>query len=345
MSRPSLALRGRDLDEPIVVGVIGLGPVGREVARVVAGKPWARLVAAVDVDPELAGRSLADFAGFEAAGIADPGVRISPSLEEAEAACDAVAHATVSDLERAAGQLEPILRAGVSTVSTCEELSFPRDGELARRLDGAARDGGATVLGTGINPGFLLDTLPAALAVVCRKVSHIGASRVVDAGRRREPLQRKVGAGLEREEWEALREAGAIRHVGLPESARMLAAAVGWGDVEFSEETVEAVVSERDVTTEHLEVRAGTVAGVRQLVIGYRDGEEALRLELAMYVGAPDPRDAVTIRGTPPVEMEIAGGVHGDRATAAVVANMIPRVLAAAPGLATMVDLPVGASL
>lgn len=324
--------------EPLRVALMGLGPIGREIAQVLARRRWAEIVAAVDVDPELEGRPLADVAELEE-GI---GVSVTPSLE---ADCDVVVHATVSDLISAAHQVVPLLEAGRSVVSTCEELAFPLDDRLARRLDEAGREGGATVLGTGINPGFLLDALPAVLTVSCQSVEHVTASRIVDASERRGPLQQKVGAGLDVDEWRRLQAEGEIRHVGLPESARLLAAAVGWTDVAFSDEAIEPVTASRPVSTDVVEVEEGQAAGVRQLVTGSRDGREVLRLELAMYVGADEPADAVQIRGVPPVDMEIPGGVHGDRATAAVVANMIPRAVAAGPGLTTMAELPLGAAL
>lgn len=320
------------------VAVMGLGPIGREIARVLADREWAELSAAVDVDPGLAGRELAEVAGLEEPA----GVEVTPSLG---ADCDVLAHATVSDLEAAAEQVTPHLEAGRSVVSTCEELAFPLEESAARRLDAAAREGGATLLGTGVNPGFLLDALPALLTLPCQGVEHLTASRVVDAARRRGPLQEKVGAGLDLAEWRRRRDAGEIRHVGLPESARLLAAAVGWDDLSCSEELVEPVTAARPVTTDHVRVREGQAAGVRQLITGSRDGREVLRLELAMYVGAEEPGDAVEVHGVPPVEMRIPGGVHGDRATAGVVANMIPRVRAAGPGLVTMAELPLGASL
>lgn len=335
----SLALAGSVTPaEPLRVGIVGLGPVGREIARALAQKRWARLVAAVDVDPSLQGADLADLAGLDA----DPGVEVTRELETR---CDAVAHATVSELSRAAPQLAGLLESGITVVSTCEELSFPLDGDLARRLDEAAHRGGAALLGTGINPGFLLDALPASLAVACQEVQSIHAVRVVDAATRRGPLQEKIGAGLAPDEWRRLRDAGEIRHVGLPESARMLAAAVGWHGLSFTAETIEPVLADRSVETDHVRVAAGEAAGVRQRVAGRRGEEEILALELAMYVGAEEPRDQVTVEGVPPVEMVIEGGVHGDRATAGVVANMVPRAAAAPPGLVTMADLPVGAVL
>lgn len=336
----SLALNGSVLptEKPLRVGIVGLGPVGREIARAIHRKPWARLVAAMDVDPSLHGRTLAEVAGLPD----DRGVGVAGGLE---ADPDVVAHATVSELARAAPQLVELLEAGISVVSTCEELSFPLDRELARRLDEAGRSGGAQLLGTGINPGFLLDVLPAGLTVACQEVRSVRALRVVDASTRRGPLQEKIGAGLEPAEWRRRRDAGEIRHVGLPESARMLARAVGWEDLEFTEETIEPVLADRPVETDHVSVAEGEAAGVRQHIAGHRDGRQLLALELAMFVGAEEPRDAVTVEGTPPIEMTIEGGVHGDRATAGVVANMLPRTVAAEPGLVTMADLPVGAVL
>lgn len=324
--------------DPLRVAVMGLGPIGREIARVLSDRSWAEIVAAVDVDPDLEDRPLADVAGLEV----ETGVRVSPSLETE---CDLVAHATVSDLESATHQIVPLLKRGISVVSTCEELAFPLDDTLARKLDEAGRTGEATVLGTGINPGFLLDALPAALTVSCQRVDHVAATRIVNASERRGPLQEKVGAGLDVDEWRRLRDEGEIRHVGLPESARLLAAAVGWAGLTYSDEVIEPVTAARPVSTDVVEVEEGQAAGVRQLITGSRDGREVLRLELAMYVGAEDPGDAVRIRGVPPVDMEIRGGVHGDRATAAVVANMAPRTAAASPGLVTMAELALGASL
>lgn len=324
--------------EPLRVAVMGLGPIGQEIAQVLARKRWAEIVAAVDVDPGLEGRPLSEVAELDES----VGVDVTPSLD---VDCDLVAHATVSDLESATHQVIPHLKRGRSVVSTCEELSFPLDDRLARSLDEAGSEGGSTVLGTGINPGFLLDALPAVLTVSCQSVEHVTASRIVDASERRGPLQEKVGAGLEVEEWRRRRDEGEIRHVGLPESARLLAAAIGWSGLTFSDEVIEPVTASRPVSTDHVQVDEGQAAGVRQLITGSRDGREALRLELAMYVAAEEPGDAVRIRGVPPVDMKVRDGVHGDRATAAVVANMIPRALAAEPGLVTMAELPLGASL
>ena len=59
-----------------------------------------------------------------------------------------------------------------------------------------------------------------------------------------------------------------------------------------------------------------------------------------MYIGAENPHDAVRIVGTPDLSLRIEGGVAGDQATAAMLVNSIPAVIAAAPGLVTVKDLP-----
>lgn len=95
-------------------------------------------------------------------------------------------------------QIEPMARAGISVVSSCEELLYPplREPRLAKRLDQLCKQHGARVLGTGVNPGFVMDVLPVCLTGVCRTVRAIRIQRVVNAATRRGPLQKKSGSGL-----------------------------------------------------------------------------------------------------------------------------------------------------
>src|SRR5262249_11757449 len=193
-------------------------------------------------------------------------------------------------------QLEQIIQAGTNVISTCEELAYPvvHAPDWAERLDSLAKERGVTVLGTGINPGWVMDTLPVFLSGVCQEVRRVRVQRIVDASKRREPLQRKVGAGLSRAEFRQLVEAGKVRHVGLKESVTMLAEAIGWTLDEVTEST-EGEVASRTIKTDYLEVQSGQVAGVRQVGRGLRGGEELIRLELRMYVGAEGSQDAVQI--------------------------------------------------
>lgn len=316
----------------------GLGPIGQGIARLALTRPRLDVVGAIDIDPAKVGRDLGELLGGPPNGVFVGG---DAAAVLASVKPDVVLHATSSALAKAAPQLFALAEAGSHVISTCEELSFPwtAQPQMASDLDGAARRSGVTLLGAGVNPGYAMDALPLVLTAPCARVNAIRVLRVVDATLRRGPLQRKVGAGLTSEEFAAGVRDGVVRHMGLLESLHMLATTLGW-PLDRNEESIEPVLADRSIVTEHVRVAAGRVAGVRQIARGFVEGREVLTLELRMYVGAPDPRDAIEIDGEPPVSMIVPGGFHGDVATAAVVVNAIPSVLRAAPGLATMSDLP-----
>ncbi|HUO86309.1 MAG TPA: dihydrodipicolinate reductase, partial [Thermoanaerobaculia bacterium] len=255
---------------------------------------------------------------------------------------DVVLHTTQSFLERVEQQLAMIVAAGSHVVSSTEELFYPlpRDRDFCERVDALARARGVAVVGTGVNPGFAMDLLPLTLTSLCVGVERISVSRVVDASRRRLPLRRKIGAGLSVEEFEARKAAGGFGHIGLDESARAVAGTLGW-PVDRLEVTLDPVVAERRVESEGLTVEVGQIAGQHQVLTLTSEGRERLRLELAMYVGAEGPEDRVEIDGDPPLVSRIEGGIFGDTATVATLVNTIPRIVEAAPGLRTMMELRV----
>jgi 4-hydroxy-tetrahydrodipicolinate reductase len=193
-------------------------------------------------------------------------------------------------------------------------------------------------VGTGVNPGFTMDALPIALTAVCSRVDAIAVDRVQGARIRRLPFQKKIGAGLTREQFQEKVEDGSVRHVGLAESISMIADAMGWKLDRVTEE-IEPKIAGARVTSQFMTVEPGFVAGLVQDGIGYRKGEPVITLHMEAYLGAPESYDAVHISGDPPLHMKIAGGVHGDVATASMTVNSIPKVLQAAPGLRTMRDL------
>ncbi len=214
--------------------------------------------------------------------------------------------------------------------------------ELAARLDTAAKEWGVALVGTGVNPGFVMDKLVVTLAAVSQRIEHAKGLRVVDASKRRLPLQKKIGAGMTVEEFRAQVKAGVIKHVGLPESVAMVADSLNL-PVEQIIETIEAKVATEQVQTEYLTVDPGQAAGVHQIARGLsKDGKELVYLELQMYVGAKDPADTLTLTGHPTISLTIPGGSPGDIATASVVVNSIPVILDAPAGLRTARDLPIG---
>jgi 4-hydroxy-tetrahydrodipicolinate reductase len=254
---------------------------------------------------------------------------------------DVIVLTTASHLDKLMPQLVACIEARKSVISTCEELAHPFETapELAHKVDELAKANGVVVLGTGVNPGFLMDALPTFLSSVCRDVKSVRVERYQDASIRRLPFQQKIGAGLTPAEFEEKRKAGRIRHVGFSESIRMIARALDWPLDRITDE-VHPVVAERPVKSQFIEVRPGMCAGLRQIGYGYVGGAPLITLELQAYLGHPDPRDTVIIDGQPPIRSTIEGGVNGDVATCSMVINAIGAALAAPPGLRTMIDIP-----
>jgi 4-hydroxy-tetrahydrodipicolinate reductase len=252
---------------------------------------------------------------------------------------------TSSALEQCAPVLRELVTRGKSVVSSCEELSFPwaRHRELADELHSLAVVHEARVLGTGVNPGFLMDALPVFATGVCRNVRNVNVWRIQDATTRRIPFQKKIGAGLDLAQFAERSRAGTLRHVGLCESIHFLAHCLNW-KLESWDETLEPVVAERDLTAGVGPIPAGHAAGVRQVGRGFARGREVLRLEFQASIGQSDPHDRVLIDGDPPIDLVLRGGVHGDTATSAILLNTIRPLLSAAPGLHTMATIPMACS-
>lgn len=319
----------------------GVGPIGASIVRLVRQKNALEIVGAIDSDPAKAGRDLGEVVGAEDAPW---GVVISADAKGTlDGGVDVVMHCTSSYLKDVTAQLLACVEAGCCVVSTCEELAYPfrKHPELSAKLDAAAKEEGVALVGTGVNPGFVMDKLVLTLAAAAQRVDSARSVRIVDASKRRLPLQKKIGAGMTPEEFRERVAAGVIKHHGLPESVGMVGDALGF-QLDQITETIEPVIAEEKVKTQFLEVEAGQVAGVHQIAHGTSGGAEKVFLELKMYVGAKDPADTVTLAGEPNISLTVPGGTHGDIATAAVAVNAIPTILAAAAGLRTGRDLPFG---
>ena len=318
---------------------VGLGSIGQAIAVRAQRDAGLALVGAADPNPELAGRDLGELIGVGKLDI-EVGSELDPLLETVRP--DLVLHATGSFLEEVRTQFLPILDRGLSVISTCEELAYPfyRHPALARELDQAAKKSGAVLLGSGVNPGFVMDKLVVTLLAACESVRSVRVLRVLNAATRRGAFQRKIGAGLSREEFEDLRRGGRMGHVGLAESAHMLADAMGLDTERRLNEALDPVLSEQRISTDHVVVEPGRVAGIHQTAALTIGGEERVHMELEMYLGAERPRDAAVIDGSPGMELQIVSGVPGDEGTVSVVISCSHVVGRLEPGLRTMLDVP-----
>jgi 2,4-diaminopentanoate dehydrogenase len=321
----------------IRIAQFGLGPIGLETLKLAASKAWVEVVGAIDIDPAKVGRDLSELIGIKSLR----GRKVYGSLDELPRKPDVVFHTAVSKFKQAYVQIEPMVRAGISVISSCEELLFPALGEpaLARRLDRLCKTSGARVIGTGVNPGFVMDLLPVCLTAVSCSVEAVHVQRVVDASTRREPLQRKIGSGLAPAEFRRRFKTGDAGHAGLRQSLSLVAHALDW-KIEGLTESGDAIVADRDIQTRFLAVRKGQTCGLHQRAEGRVNGKVRLTLDLKMSLDAENPHDAIQIEGEPGLDVVIKDGVAGDQATVAALVNTAPRLLKVRPGLLLVTDLP-----
>ena len=320
----------------IAVLQAGLGALGRGLTAYLLERPSLEIVGAVDPDPGLVGRDLGEVGGLDR----KLGIEVSADLDGAPAA-EAAVVTTVSSLSAGLPLMRALVERGANIVSSCEELSYPwqTNPELSAEIDEMAKAAGVSVLGTGVNPGFLMDTLPVALTAVSRDVRKLTVLRYQDARPRRLPFQKKIGAGTTPEEFEEKKRSGVLRHVGLTESMHLIAARMGWR-LDRTEDVIEPVIAEQEVSSQEITVKPGMAAGVFQIGRGYVGGEEKIRLEFRACLGEAEVQDTIILEGTPPLLFTAPEGVNGDVATCAILTNSIPVVVAAPPGLRTMADLP-----
>lgn len=319
----------------------GLGPIGIESLKLAADQSWLEVTGGVDIDPAKVGKSLADLTGVASLASA----KIFPSLEALFAAVgqpDVVLHTAGSSAAVSFEQMKPALERGISVASTCEELIFPalKTPDVAAEYNALCRRTGARIAGTGVNPGFVMDILPICLTGVSREVKSLYVERVVNASTRRQPLQAKIGSGQNPDDFRKKFAAGKAGHAGFQQSVALLAHAMGW-KLDEIRETCEPVVATSRVVTKFFDVAPGQSLGIHQTCVGLSGGETKIKLDLQMYLDASLPHDAIVVKGRPDLNLVLNGGVAGDDATVAALINIVPRLLAAAPGVRLMTELAV----
>jgi len=325
--------------EEIKVIQIGMGPLGIKIAEFISQRKGIKTVAAVDKNPKLIGTKLNTLIDNLSLGIT-----IESELEKTikKSAPDVAILSTVSDMVRITPQVLEILKLGIPIVSTCEELSFPwkTAGSLAHQIDQIAKKHHVAVLGTGVNPGFLMDSLPLFLTSVCQSVESILVTRYQNAAYRRIPFQKKIGAGLTLTEFKNKKKEGTLKHIGLTESIQFIAAELGW-ELDKTEDSISPVIAYEDINVYGSQVSKGCVSGVCQIGKGYINGEVKVTLTFQAAIGEEESYDEVEIKGSPNIKSRIVDGVNGDIATCAITINATKQILKAQPGLRTMADISI----
>lgn len=322
----------------------GLGAMGGGMARMLLCKEAVKIVSALASTPSKAGKDLGDILGLDKA----VGLRVTNDPEEAfSAKPDIALISTASFVTDVFPQICLALESGCDVITIAEEMAYPwaQAPELSEKMDALAKKVGKTVLGTGINPGFVLDTLVVAITGICRDVKHIHAKRVNNLAPFGPTVMRTQGVGTTPEEFRQGIESGAIvGHVGFQESARLIGASLGWKIDRVLEER-EPIITKVDRETQYARVTAGNVAGCRHTARAYVGEREVIFLEHPQQIcpeaEGVDTGDYITVDGDPPVNLSIKPEIPGGIGTIAAAVNMIPLVVSARPGLLTMADLPV----
>lgn len=312
---------------PLPVIVQGLGPIGRRILEGAAKDPRLQLVGAVDIHPSLAGRPLT-----EVSPISPPDLEVRRALSDVHAPEGAVVlQAIGSWLPDVAPQLESALHEGYDVVSTCEEMVWPweRHPSLAKHLHGVALAGRRRLVGTGVNPGFLMDQLPVFLTAATHEVRSVAVERVIDPRARRLQFQQKMGLETSLEEFHRRQATGRFGHVGLRESGQLLAAGLGWEITDW-DERIEPVQPDP----------RGPVLGLIHTLRGEDRETRSIDLRLVAHTGITQSYDLIRVDGTPPLRLRFEGGVFGDDATAAAVLRTARVLPSARLGFITVLDLP-----
>jgi 4-hydroxy-tetrahydrodipicolinate reductase len=337
------------MQDPIRVLILGTGQMGSGIARHVLDTPGLELVGAYGKRRERSGTDVGRAIGLER----DLGLAVEadlPALAE-RTRPDVAVQATCSRLDDAWPEIAILLRQGVSVVSIAEEMAFPacRSPAIAAEMHALALANGTAVVGTGINPGFVLDLLVVTLTGVCLRVDSITATRVNDLSAYGPTVLAAQGVGLTPEAFEAGVEAGTVTgHFGFCESISMIAEALGCA-IDRIEQAIEPILSEIRRETPFVTIEPGCVAGTRHTATGYRDGKPFITLvhpqQVRPELAGVETGDSIEIEGVPGLRLTGSPEIPGGAGTVAIAVNMIPRILAAAPGCYTPAELPVPAAL
>jgi 4-hydroxy-tetrahydrodipicolinate reductase len=334
--------------ENIKVIIWGFGAMGSGMASMLLKKKGVEIVGVCDRNKERVDKSMYEVLGIERGNRNE--VIIRKNIEDVithEKCADVVLLATDSFTKNAFDKIKFCLEKKINVISTAEEMAYPQaqSPELAEEMDRIARENGVTVLGTGINPGFVLDLLILALTGTCETVENIKAARINDLSPFGHAVMEEQGVGITVDEFEKrIKEGTLAGHVGFPESIRMIADGIGW-NIEKIEQTKDPIISNTERKTKYAEVKPGNLAGIRQRGFGYVNGEVLIEMDHPQQI-LPEKEnietgDYIWIKGNPNINLQIKPEIPGGIGTIAMCVNMIPHVINSRPGLKTMLDLPV----
>lgn len=332
--------------ENVKVIVWGLGSMGKGIAEMLLNKKGVDVVGAV-VRGDKIGKSMYDFLDMERGDRED---LATGSFEDVikEGAADIVVLGTDSFTRDNFDKIKYCVERKINVVSTAEEMAYPKaqEPELSAEIDKLAKENGVTVLGTGINPGLIMDLLVLTLTGACIDVESIKAERINNLSPFGPAVMKGQGVGITVDEFnKRVEEDNLDGHVGFPETITMIADGLGWKLSDDIKLTRAPIVSSVYRKAPNAEVQPGDVAGCNMKGYGYVDGEMKIEMlhpqQVEPQLEGGTTGDYITIKGTPNVNMAITPEIPGGIGTIAMTVNMIPNIINSRPGLKTMIDLPI----
>lgn len=331
----------------VKVAVWGFGAMGSGVVRALLTKKGVDIVGVCDLHPQRVNKSIYEVLGVDRAGREE--VVVNPDIDAVvrSGECDICVIATDSFTAKVYDKVMRIVGKGVNVVTTAEEMSYPKAGEpeLTAKMDAAAREHGVSILGTGVNPGLIMDVLALCLSGGMTDVEFVQCKRVNSLSPFGPAVMEEQGVGLPVAEFEAKVKDGSMAgHVGFKESVYMMDEALGLG-VDHFEQQMKPIVTSVDRKSPYGFAKAGDVAGVNMTGQGSRGGKVVIDMihpqQIEPEMEGTHTGDYIVLKGSPDISMEIRPEVDGGIGTIAMCINMIPHVINARPGLRTMIDLPV----
>ena len=324
----------------------GLGSMGSGIARIILKKKGFTVVGAIDMDPNKAGKRLYEVLDLEPSDANQTIVSADPKAVVKKGAADMVVIATTTWLKQVFPLIKMAVEAGINVVTTAEEMAYPKvvDPDLTKEMDRLAEENKVAILGTGINPGFIMDYLVITLTGVCEDISKIKIARVNDFTPYGIQPMEDLGIGLTPTEFQKeVAEGNVPGHVGFLQGFGMFEEAF---NIKFSKvgQTIEPIIAKVPRVTNVLSAKSGEVAGCKQLGFAYKDDKLFIEMEHPQQIRPEIENvatgDYITIEGTPNINLRIEPEIAGGIVTTVMCVNMIPHVLNATPGLKTMLDLP-----
>lgn len=329
----------------VKVIIWGLGAMGGGMADMLLQKKGVEIVGVAGRGSKI-GTSMYDYIKTERGDRPDVLIQAAEDVIKPGAA-DVVLLCTDSFTKNAFPRLKFIMEQGINVITSAEEMSYPKaqSPELAEELDKIAKENGVSCLGTGINPGHIMDLLVLVMTGCLVDVEHITSRRVNSLSPFGPVVMEEQGIGISVEEFQERKANGTMSgHVGFAESVMMIAEGMGLSVEEFSQD-MNPITTDVDRKSPYGFAAAGSCAGVAMEADATLDNGMKVRMEHPQQIEPEQvgvtTGDYVIIKGTPNVNLLNTPEIEGGLGTIAMCVNMIPHVINAEPGLHSMITLPI----